>query len=990
MRQPILLLWAVLLCNAAIADGLPRGTTLPANSPIMSISPTSFDITLPGGGAVTRILTVSNSGVGTLEFAISISPANAPGRVIHGGKQPGNSRPEKLPSRKTGSSTVRRSPWDLLLSLDLGSITGGGGNAGAETDGSNFYCARSASNLLYRIDPGGNLLEEFSISGVSGLRDLAFDGSYMYGGSAGNTIYQMDFTSKTLIGTIPSPVTVRHIAYDEGQDGFWVGTWDSDIVLLSRSGAVLATIPAAIHNLSGIAGSAYDGWTAGGPYLWIFDQGAGPGTPQLLRQFHLPTLSPTAFAYDVSQDFPGANGLAGGLFSDDQIIPGKAVIGGIIQASSDYLFAYELTPLNLAGWVTADPLSGMVPPASSQDITLTIDPAGLLPGIHAAYVIVSGNDPFNPADSALVRLTIPPITYLYAFPNPLIFPPGFLPDTLALTIYNAGNVPVAISDITASNSVFIPLQTAFAIPPFDSSVVEVVFLPGPAGLETGTLSIFTNDPSYPQLDVDMQGEALAPPAIEVSPEEVTEVLYALGDSLDVPVQITNTGGAPLVWSASLSTNNVGRALAGRKGSKGPAHAEYHPHSDATPYPALATASNWDLQFSLNLEAVTGALGNAGTEFDGTYFYSTRWASNLLHKIDTGGNLVEEFSIPGVSGLRDLAFDGNDMYGGAAGNLIYQMDFNSKTLTGTISAPVAVRHIAYDEARDAFWVGNWDTDIYLVSRSGATLSIIPAAVHGLEGMYGSAYGGWSPNGPHLWVFDQGLGSSSPQLIHQIDLNTHTPTGMVYDVAGDFPTAAGIAGGLFTMIGFVPGTASIGGILQGTPDNLFVYDVSCAGEDIFGELIGNTSGSLPPSQSAGFILRLFASLADTTFSGALQIATNVPDQPLVTIPVTLQVVVGIEDEATLPAAYALSRNYPNPFNPTTTIDYQLPEAAEVRLAIYNLLGQQVRTLVAARRPAGRYKAQWDGRNTTGEAVGSGVYLYRFSAGGFVQVRKMLLVK
>ncbi|MCB0261313.1 MAG: hypothetical protein KDE62_16540, partial [Calditrichaeota bacterium] len=208
-------------------------------------------------------------------------------------------------------------------------------------------------------------------------------------------------------------------------------------------------------------------------------------------------------------------------------------------------------------------------------------------------------------------------------------------------------------------------------------------------------------------------------------------------------------------------------------AKGPAQ-EASPNKIGHTYPTV-TEAMWDLQFSYNLETVTGALGNAGSEFDGTYYYSTRWASGLLHKVDQTGALVEEFSITGVTGLRDLAFDGTYMYGGAAGTTIYQMDFATKTLIGTISSPVAVRHIAYDAGADAFWVGNWDTDIVLVSRAGATLSSIPAATHGLGGMYGSAYDA-APGGNYLYVFDQGLGSGFPQLIHEFDLSTLTATGV----------------------------------------------------------------------------------------------------------------------------------------------------------------------------------------------------------------------
>lgn len=236
---------------------------------------------------------------------------------------------------------------------------------------------------------------------------------------------------------------------------------------------------------------------------------------------------------------------------------------------------------------------------------------------------------------------------------------------------------------------------------------------------------------------------------------------------------------------------------------------------------VTESAPFDLQFSFDLEAASGALGNAGAEFDGTYYYTTRWASNLIHQYDMSGNLIKEFSIPGVTGLRDLAFDGTYMYGGNAGFIIYQMDFINETLIGTIPSPQAVRHIAYDEGADAFWVGTWADNPMLVDRSGANLGVLPT---GLSSQYGSAYDGWSDDGPYLWVFDQGLGGDTPQYIHQFDLNTLTATGLVYDVGADFVSTSDIAGGLFTVEGIVPGTASIGGVLQGGPDYFFVYELT----------------------------------------------------------------------------------------------------------------------------------------------------------------------
>ncbi len=94
--------------------------------------------------------------------------------------------------------------------------------------------------------------------------------------------------------------------------------------------------------------------------------------------------------------------------------------------------------------------------------------------------------------------------------------------------------------------------------------------------------------------------------------------------------------------------------------------------------------------------------------------------------------------------------------------------------------------------------------------------------------------------------------------------------------------------------------------------------------------------------------------------------------------------------VPAEFALSQNYPNPFNPETTISYDLAEGSEVRLEIYNVMGQLVNTLVSEAQAAGRYRMRWSGQDAFGRQVASGVYFYRLQTEGFKAVRKLMLLK
>jgi hypothetical protein len=99
---------------------------------------------------------------------------------------------------------------------------------------------------------------------------------------------------------------------------------------------------------------------------------------------------------------------------------------------------------------------------------------------------------------------------------------------------------------------------------------------------------------------------------------------------------------------------------------------------------------------------------------------------------------------------------------------------------------------------------------------------------------------------------------------------------------------------------------------------------------------------------------------------------------------------------PDEYELSQNYPNPFNPETMIRFSIPPEiaagalVEVKLQIYNTLGELVRTLVDQTMPPGRYTARWNGRNQLGKQVAAGIYLYRIVAGEYSATKRMLLLK
>ena len=95
--------------------------------------------------------------------------------------------------------------------------------------------------------------------------------------------------------------------------------------------------------------------------------------------------------------------------------------------------------------------------------------------------------------------------------------------------------------------------------------------------------------------------------------------------------------------------------------------------------------------------------------------------------------------------------------------------------------------------------------------------------------------------------------------------------------------------------------------------------------------------------------------------------------------------VSEFSSTPEGFCLYQNYPNPFNPTTKISYQIPEPSFVTLKVYDMLGNEIKTLVNEEKPAGEYKVNFDGKKLT-----SGIYLYQLKAGSYYETKKMILLK
>jgi hypothetical protein len=162
------------------------------------------------------------------------------------------------------------------------------------------------------------------------------------------------------------------------------------------------------------------------------------------------------------------------------------------------------------------------------------------------------------------------------------------------------------------------------------------------------------------------------------------------------------------------------------------------------------------------------------------------------------------------------------------------------------------------------------------------------------------------------------------------------------------------------------------------------------------IGMSRAGVPQGASgAGALALIRFRAAATSITGTnteidiVEVAANDPNgSPIELAALGASIVVSIERGLAMPTQFALRQNYPNPFNPQTAIAYSLPQEGNVRLVIYNMLGQMVRKLVDENQAAGHKRILWDGNNEFGVRVSSGVYFYRIEFGKQKLIGKMIL--
>lgn len=356
--------------------------------------------------------------------------------------------------------------------------------------------------------------------------------------------------------------------------------------------------------------------------------------------------------------------------------------------------------------------------------------------------------------------------------------------------------------------------------------------------------------------------------ISVDPTSLSQTLLP-GATATQMLTISNTGGTePLTWSAQIQMVDP----PARFSFLNTTQQKQKPNAsvdDTDPNPThgnpIATDAMYDLLGSFPVFDVGGTYSVAT---DGNFIYTGRWNLNQYDKYDLSGNHIESFSIPGAGLTRDLAFDGQYFYGSPNSAIIYQMDFETKTLVSTITATGSqIRGITYDADNDAFWVtgASFNGPLRLISRTGAVLQTVTPAFGGISGL---TYDNVSADGPFIWAYTPTDGTGT-HIINKVEVATGI-TMESFNLGGlglpFLPDGSG--GGLCLTNQVVPGKWAFMGAVQ----NELVWILELTDYATWLSL-DITSGVINPGESQDITVTFDATdLVDSTYLANININHN----------------------------------------------------------------------------------------------------------------------
>lgn len=684
----------------------------------------------------------------------------------------------------------------------------------------------------------------------------------------------------------------------------------------------------------------------------------------------------------------------------------------VVQQSPNSIDSYGIAVAS-AGWLSEVPPRGTVAPGASASVAVTADPKGLSTGNYAANIFIASNDPVDSVTVVPVRLRVRSSDVLIAVADTTNGVPN---DTVSVPVTLDFSSPIALNGLQAALKLSNP------------SLVFVGFTPGP--IVPGGLSV--QAPAADSLSISFTGAAgqylnqsglLATLQLQVAsnatPGQVTSLRFfslSAVDSAGNSPSFAGKNGLFIARKAPEVSGNVkyARVSGGGNAAKPVAGLSAVLSRNGVVLQEQVTNStgNYALlgilprtNYRVELHRQSGGLGSAVTPTDALLAFNAYLGTITLSgsqslAADVDGDLA---IAPGDALTIFNRFLGvinqYPVEDWRAFPASYAIDTNAEAWK---SAPDGIEYPVLNSDQlnqDYVALVRGDVDLNWATAAGAANALITNTQNNESGA-----------GAVIFQFAEARAfAGTDKIVLPIRLSGTALERGLYAFGGEVQYSAEQLEITAVHWGEVVPQQEFRTSYALTQESVSAEESGATStQKLLGRLrFGGFASATNAIRHSGVLLELEARISGNLLAGtALSVqlceasAATGAGSPATQAGASFEAAhVTVQQNAQLmlapPASFALHSNYPNPFNPTTEIRYQLPEPATVTLVIYNTLGQRVRTLVSSEKQVGGYyRVTWDGRNEMQKVVTAGVYFYHLDAQAastkFQRTRKMMMLK
>ncbi|MBN2425892.1 MAG: S8 family serine peptidase [Calditrichaceae bacterium] len=699
--------------------------------------------------------------------------------------------------------------------------------------------------------------------------------------------------------------------------------------------------------------------------VWNQDHYLTKGFPSLI-----PVNNLTVF-YSISDI--DAEKLAGKSSSTEVAIAARSIgRGHVVALGYDYyafddyaakLIANAVQWTSSLSWLSLSPDQGIVSPSGAVNIDVHVNTKDLLDGFYHADIIIESNDFDEPEIIIPLELTVIGSPKIYTKNDEMDFGNVIIGDSVSqdLKIYNIGSKALEISELQVQQAQFIIDPVGFSIAPFDSQVVTVWFNPDEALSCHDTLTILNNDTT---LKIAVCGTGCYPPDIFVSTDSIG-VNLVLGDSTNNSFLIFNNGLGNLNWeivfgNSSIMQNNYTLSLIENPSTK-PMDEEgaVEPEVTRRNYPITAELSN--------LSGVKILWDN--THGQGSY---GSWSTIIADLTLRGAQITEN-----QNSITNRILDDY--------NIFWTKDITISYTTAEIET------IKNWVLNGGCLIMEGDDNLSLESFNGILTSLEAGFLYNQANGYSGITTNISSHETTMNVDEITL-PGNLATIYKTDAQAIM---LIYDQSLNGNTAYAPAGNgkVMAMADELMSDISI----YSSDNQLFanqVFDFMAKGLPGWLDISPLNAVTLPEDSNSVSVKINAKNLKAGEYASMISVLSNDPDQPEVYITVSLRVnnpdAIVNSVSGLLPKAFELHQNFPNPFNPSTTIKFDLPENSKVILKVYDVLGREVATLINRDLLAGFHHVVWNGKTNANSQAATGIYFIRLITDQYVKTRKMMMLK